>query len=33
MMKTASGRAIAEQRHLYMEQFLTQFYDEWEGRG
>ena len=32
MMNTKQGRAIAEQRHLYMQGFLEQFYGEWEGR-
>lgn len=31
-MNTATGKAIAEERHNYMEGFLTQFYAEWEGR-
>lgn len=30
-MNTSSGKKIAEQRHVYMEQFLSQFYAEWEG--
>ena len=30
-MNTVSGRRLAEERHLYMEQFLTQFYNEWDG--
>ena len=30
-MNTVSGRKIAEERHNYMENFLTQFYDEWNG--
>ena len=30
-MNTRSGKKIAEQRHLYMENFLSQFYAEWEG--
>ena len=30
-MNTASGKKIAAQRHQYMEQFLKQFYDEWNG--
>ena len=28
---TATGRNIAEGRHKYMEDFLTQFYAEWNG--
>lgn len=31
-MNTKTGKAIAEQRHLYMEQFLQQFYNEWNGK-
>ncbi|ASZ14451.1 HD domain-containing protein [Chitinophaga pendula] len=31
-MNTASGRAMAEERHQFMEQFLTRFYQEWEGQ-
>eukprot|EP00762_Andalucia_godoyi_P007561 ANDGO_00808.mRNA.1 Uncharacterized protein YpgQ len=31
MMKTTSGRRLAEGRHKYMESFLEQFYAEWEG--
>lgn len=30
-MNTATGRTIAEQRHQFMEEFLRQFYEEWEG--
>ncbi|MFC4816427.1 HD domain-containing protein [Flavobacterium sp. GCM10023249] len=30
-MNTVSGKKIAEERHRYMEQFLSQFYAEWEG--
>jgi uncharacterized protein len=30
-MNTATGKKIAEARHLYMENFLSQFYAEWEG--
>jgi uncharacterized protein len=30
-MNTVTGRKIAVDRHLYMEHFLSQFYDEWEG--
>ncbi len=30
-MNTTTGRKIAEQRHAYMEQFLDQFYGEWNG--
>jgi uncharacterized protein len=31
-MNTATGRAIAQQRHQFMEDFLRRFYEEWEGR-
>lgn len=31
-MNTKTGKAIAEQRHAYMEGFLKQFYAEWEGQ-
>jgi len=31
-MKTTTGRQIAEQRHQFMEEFLEQFFSEWEGR-
>ncbi len=30
-MNTLSGKKIAESRHQYMENFLSQFYAEWEG--
>ncbi len=30
-MNTVTGRQMAEGRHRYMEQFLSQFYAEWEG--
>ena len=30
-MNTQTGKNIAEERHLFMEQFLSQFYAEWEG--
>jgi len=30
-MHTDTGRSIAEQRHVYMEWFLEEFYGEWEG--
>jgi uncharacterized protein len=32
MMKTDSGKAMAEQRHAFMETFLQQFYDEHDGK-
>ncbi|MBC9795461.1 HD domain-containing protein [Sinomicrobium weinanense] len=30
-MNTETGRKIAEERHRFMEDFLEQFYGEWEG--
>ena len=30
-MNTATGKRIATERHLYMENFLDQFYNEWNG--
>ncbi len=30
-MNTATGKKMAEQRHLFMQSFLDQFYKEWEG--
>ena len=30
-MNTKTGAAIAIKRHRYMENFLSQFYAEWEG--
>jgi len=32
LMNTATGKAMAKQRHTYMEGFLEQFYNEWEGK-
>ena len=32
LMNTKTGRKIAEERHSFMEQFLDQFYREWDGR-
>ena len=31
-MNTDTGKKIAEERHAYMKGFLTQFYDEWNGK-
>lgn len=31
-MNTKTGKQIAERRHLFMETFLTEFYQEWEGK-
>lgn len=30
-MQTGTGKAMAEERHGYMEKFLEQFFAEWEG--
>ena len=30
-MNTATGKTLAHQRHRFMEDFLQQFYDEWNG--
>jgi uncharacterized protein len=30
-MNTKTGKEIAAQRHEFMELFLNQFYDEWNG--
>lgn len=30
-MNTTTGKAMAKHRHNYMEQFLEEFYNEWEG--
>lgn len=32
-MNTETGRRLAEERHQFMEQFLDQFYREWNGEG
>jgi len=31
-MNTETALKIAEKRHLFMEQYLDQFYDEWNGK-
>jgi uncharacterized protein len=31
-MNTETGKQIAEQRHNYMQEFLAQFYAEWDGQ-
>ncbi|WP_321298829.1 HD domain-containing protein [Marinifilum fragile] len=31
-MNTKAGKTMAEQRHQFMEQYLDQFYREWEGQ-
>lgn len=30
-MNTQTGKSMAEHRHKFMEQFLTEFYQEWDG--
>ena len=30
-MNTITGKKIAQERHRYMENFLSQFYSEWNG--
>ncbi len=30
-MNTPTGRKLAEQRHQFMQEFLNQFYNEWQG--
>lgn len=30
-MNTSTGKAMAAERHLFMEKYLEQFYGEWEG--
>ncbi|MBU0476019.1 MAG: HD domain-containing protein [Bacteroidetes bacterium] len=30
-MNTSTGKKMAEERHKFMEEYLTQFYKEWEG--
>jgi uncharacterized protein len=31
LMNTTTAKEIAEKRHVYMEQFLSEFYKEWDG--
>ncbi|NRA91213.1 MAG: phosphohydrolase, partial [Psychroserpens sp.] len=31
LMQTQTGKAIASERHRYMEDFLDRFFDEWKG--
>ena len=31
-MNTETGRRMAQQRHLFMEQYLEQFFKEWDGK-
>ncbi|HNV70092.1 MAG TPA: phosphohydrolase, partial [Candidatus Ozemobacteraceae bacterium] len=30
-MNTKTGRQLAEQRHAFLEQYLEQFFAEWQG--
>jgi uncharacterized protein len=30
-MNTETGKQLAQERHLFMEKFLSQFYAEWDG--
>ncbi len=32
LMNTNYGKKMAERRHVYMETFLTEFFEEWEGK-
>ncbi|KAH9707228.1 HD domain-containing protein [Citrus sinensis] len=32
LMKTEAGRRRAEKRHKFMEEFLMEFYEEWDGK-
>ncbi|MFU2203900.1 HD domain-containing protein [Streptococcus hyovaginalis] len=32
LMNTATGKRMAARRHAYMEDFLTEFYSEWDGK-
>jgi uncharacterized protein len=32
MMNTEEAKNIAHERHQFMEQYLEQFYQEWDGR-
>ncbi len=32
LMNTETGKKLAENRHQYMEDFLAQFYNEWNGK-
>jgi uncharacterized protein len=31
-MNTPWGKKIAQERHVFMEKFLEQFYQEWNGK-
>ncbi|XP_042502930.1 uncharacterized protein YpgQ [Macadamia integrifolia] len=32
LMKTEAGKRRAEKRHMFMEEFVKEFYEEWDGR-
>ncbi|PIA64181.1 hypothetical protein AQUCO_00201456v1 [Aquilegia coerulea] len=32
LMKTKAGQRRADKRHKFMEEFLKEFYEEWDGR-
>ncbi len=32
LMNTKTGKAMAEKRHVYMEEFVERFLEEWEGK-
>uniref|UniRef100_A0A7N0RDN1 HD/PDEase domain-containing protein n=1 Tax=Kalanchoe fedtschenkoi TaxID=63787 RepID=A0A7N0RDN1_KALFE len=32
LMKTVAGKRRAEKRHKFMEDYLTEFYEEWDGK-
>ena len=32
LMSTETAKSIAENRHKYMEDFINEFYDEWDGK-
>lgn len=32
MMRTKTGKSLAEERHQFVEKYLNQFYAEWEGK-
>ncbi|KAL4186139.1 hypothetical protein AMTRI_Chr09g12740 [Amborella trichopoda] len=32
LMKTEAGRRMAEKRHKFMQDFLSEFYEEWDGK-
>ncbi|NTV41569.1 MAG: HD domain-containing protein [Candidatus Moranbacteria bacterium] len=32
LMNTKTGKEIAQSRHVFMENFLKEFFDEWEGK-